>query len=44
MNILNVQLKLSKGETGMSHVKEEPVLKLKEVELTTRISQGIEGQ
>ena len=30
--------------TNMSHAKEEPVLELKETEMTTRISQGFEGQ
>ena len=43
-NIINVKLKLGKGEAGMSHAKEESVLKLKEVELTTRISEGAEVQ
>ena len=31
MTTLNVQLKLSKGEVGMSHVKVESVLELKEI-------------
>ena len=31
MNILDVQLKFSKGEAGMSHVKEESVLELKDI-------------
>ena len=44
MNILNVQLKLGKGEGGISHAKKESVLELKKAELTTRISQGIEGK
>ena len=44
MNILNVQLKLDKGEAGMSFAKEESILELKKAKLTTRISQGGEGQ
>ena len=38
MGILNVQLKLDKGEADVSHDKEESVLELKEVELVTKIN------